>query len=77
MAEGAAPSHVLLQGTLFADYFQIDLHDKDHPDLPEDYSDEAIARRLVAGPHNDQYVMQLWPGDESRDVRVLKAWADA
>ena len=26
---------------------------------------------------NDQYVMQLCPEDEPRDVRVLKAWADA
>lgn len=51
VADGAAPSQVLYQGNLLADYFQIYLRDEDHPDLPEDYTDEAIARRLIAGPH--------------------------
>lgn len=41
----------LFEGELFADYFQIYLRDEDHPDLPDDYSAEAIARRLMAGPH--------------------------
>lgn len=42
---------VLYQDGLFADYFQIYLRDEAHPDLPDDYTDDAIARRLVAGPH--------------------------
>lgn len=42
---------ILYQGNLFADYFQIYLHDETHPDLPDDYTDEAINRRLMAGPH--------------------------
>lgn len=160
MADVASPSEVLWQGELFADYFQIYLRDEQHPDLPEDYTVEAIARRLVAGPHavilhtarnmsvrirvewhnqrptldleahqhvveacfdctsgrlvlagladydptasrlsvkagslcvranlsgldtlgedglngDDQYVIQLFPGSEPRNVRVLKAW---
>lgn len=48
---GAAASRVLYQGNLFADYFQIYLRDTAHPALPDDYGHEAIARRLVAGPH--------------------------
>jgi hypothetical protein len=44
-------SEVLYQGHLFADYFQIYLRDEAHSDLPDDYTDDAIARRLVAGPH--------------------------
>jgi hypothetical protein len=44
-------SKILYQGNLLADYFQICLRDEAHPDLPDDYTDEAIARRLVAGPH--------------------------
>lgn len=51
MAAGTALSKVLYQGNLLADYFQIYLRDEAHPDLPDDYSDEAIARRLMAGPH--------------------------
>jgi hypothetical protein len=42
---------LLFEGELFADYFQIYLCDADHPGLPDDYTDEAIARRLMAGPH--------------------------
>jgi hypothetical protein len=42
---------ILYQGNLLADYFQIYLRDEAHPDLPDDYTDEAIASRLVAGPH--------------------------
>ena len=42
---------ILYAGELFADYFQIYLRDEDHPDLPDDYTDESIARRLIAGPH--------------------------
>jgi hypothetical protein len=42
---------ILYQGDPFADYFQIYLCDEDHPDLPDDYTDEAIGRRLMAGPH--------------------------
>ncbi len=42
---------ILYQGNLFADYFQIYLRDEDHPDLPDDYTNETIARHLMAGPH--------------------------
>ncbi|MBB3903126.1 hypothetical protein GGR33_002628 [Methylobacterium brachythecii] len=41
---------VMFQGDLFADYFQVYLHDADHPELPDDYTAESIARRLMAGP---------------------------
>lgn len=50
-AAGAVRSKVLYQGNLFADYFQISLRDEANPDLPDDYTDQAIACRLVAGPH--------------------------
>jgi hypothetical protein len=43
---------VLYQGDLFADYFQIYLRDEAHPDLPDDYTDESIARHLMAGSHS-------------------------
>ena len=42
---------VLFQGDLFADYHQFYLHDEAHPDLPDDYTDETIAHRLMAGRH--------------------------
>lgn len=41
----------LFEGQLFADYFQIYLRDTAFPELPDDYSDEAIARRLTPGDH--------------------------
>jgi nucleoside-diphosphate-sugar epimerase len=41
---------ILYEGNLFADYFQIYLCDENHSDLPEAFTDEDIARRLVAGP---------------------------
>ncbi|CAN7249698.1 hypothetical protein [Neorhizobium sp. LjRoot104] len=44
-------SKILYRGNLFADYFQIYLRDEAYPDLPDDYTDETIARRLMAGPH--------------------------
>ncbi|MET3970870.1 hypothetical protein ABID62_006966 [Bradyrhizobium sp. S3.9.1] len=47
----APPFRVLYQGDVFADYFQIYLRDEAHPDLPDEYTDEVIARRLAAGPH--------------------------
>ncbi|MCW5706967.1 hypothetical protein [Shinella sp.] len=47
----AAMLEVLYEGNLFADYFQIYLRDEDHPDLPDVYTDEAISRRLMAGPY--------------------------
>lgn len=43
---------ILYQGNLFADYFQIYLRDEAHPDLPDDYTEENIARHLMAGPHS-------------------------
>lgn len=42
---------VLFQGDLFADYFQVYLHDVAHPALPDDYTDETVARRVMVGPH--------------------------
>ncbi len=42
---------VLYDGNLLADYFQIYPHDEAHPDLPDDYTNEAIIRRLMAGPY--------------------------
>lgn len=157
----AALFKVLYEGNLFADYFQIYLRDEAHPDLPDDYTNEAFSRRLMTGPYavivqtvrnmtvpirvewhdkrpaldldafqhvvethfdcpsgqlvlagptdydptaprlsvkagplgvrasfsgldtlsedglegDDQYVVQLWPGDEPEGVRVLKAWS--
>ncbi|NTG20697.1 hypothetical protein G6L00_09670 [Agrobacterium rhizogenes] len=50
-AFGASNLKVLYQGNLFADYFQIYLRDEGHPDLPDDYTDHTIARRLAAGPY--------------------------
>lgn len=41
----------LFQSDLFADYHQFYLHDGSFPALPDDYTDEAIAKRLMAGPH--------------------------
>lgn len=41
----------LYQGELFADYFQIYLRDEGHPELPDLYTDEMIARHLMVGPH--------------------------
>ncbi|MGV1791518.1 hypothetical protein GR212_13450 [Rhizobium lusitanum] len=42
---------ILYQGDLFADYFQIYLRDETHPDLPDNYTDETLARRLTVGPY--------------------------
>lgn len=44
-------SQTLFQGELLADYHQVYLHDEGFPDLPDDYTDAAIARRLMVGPH--------------------------
>lgn len=51
MAAGAAGLSILYQGHLFADYFQIYLRDEAYPDLPDGYTDEAIAGRLMAARH--------------------------
>src|SRR5688500_5732894 len=51
LAARAAMSKVLYDGNLLADYFQIYLRDEAHPELPDDYTDEAISRRLMAGPY--------------------------
>ncbi|SDA98423.1 hypothetical protein [Sinorhizobium sp. NFACC03] len=51
VAAGLPVFKVLYQGNLFADYFQMYLRDETHPDLPDDYTDEAITRRLAAGPY--------------------------
>jgi hypothetical protein len=40
----------LYQGDIFADYFQIYLRDEAHSELPDDYTEENIARHLMAGP---------------------------
>lgn len=50
-AMGASPSRVLYQGEVLADYFQIYLRDEGHPELPDDYTDEILARRLMANRH--------------------------
>ena len=42
---------VLHEGDLFADYFQIYLRDETDPDLPDDYADDLLERRLMVGPH--------------------------
>ncbi|MCZ3375942.1 hypothetical protein [Rhizobium sp. AG207R] len=42
---------ILYQGDLFADYFQIYLRDEAHPDLPDNYTDESLARRLTVAPY--------------------------
>lgn len=47
----SADCQILFQGNLLADYYQIYLRDEAHPELPSDYSDEALARRLMVGPH--------------------------
>jgi hypothetical protein len=36
---------------MFADYFQLYLRDEAHSELPDDYTDESLARRLMAGPN--------------------------
>lgn len=41
----------LFRGSLLADYHQFYLCDEAIPVLPDAYSDAAIARRLMAGPH--------------------------
>lgn len=55
MAVSAASSQnrpkSLFTGELLADYFQIYLRDQGNPDLPATYSEEAIAARLIMGPH--------------------------
>jgi len=40
----------LYHGVIFADYFQIYLRDEAHSELPDDYTEESIAHRLMAGP---------------------------
>ncbi len=65
-------SRILFEGELFADYFQIYLHDEDHPELPDDYSDEAIARHLMAGPH--AVILQT---ARNMTVPVRVEWHDA
>lgn len=41
---------ILYQGDIFADYFQIYLRDEAHSELPDDYTEENIARHLMVGP---------------------------
>jgi hypothetical protein len=42
---------ILYQGDIFADYFQLYLRDEAHCELPDDYTEESIARRLMVGPN--------------------------
>jgi hypothetical protein len=42
---------ILYEGEVFADYFQFYLRDEDHDELPDDYTDEVVARYLMVGPH--------------------------
>lgn len=48
---GQISSRLLFDGNLLADYFQIYLRDQSHPDLPSDYTEETIGKRLMIGPH--------------------------
>ncbi|RKE84227.1 hypothetical protein DFO46_0990 [Rhizobium sp. AG855] len=40
----------LCQGEIFADYFQLYLRDEAHCELPNDYTEDSMARRLMVGP---------------------------
>ncbi|WP_426129481.1 hypothetical protein [Pararhizobium sp. PWRC1-1] len=51
LAARTAMFKILYEGNLLADYFKIYLRDEAHPDLPDDYTNEVIARRLMAGPY--------------------------
>lgn len=62
---------VLYRGTIFADYFQIYLRDDAHPDLPDDYSPESLARRLIVGRHG--VIMQT---ARNMTVPVSVEWHD-
>lgn len=42
---------ILYQGNIFADYFQLYLRDEANSELPDEYTEESIARRLIAGPN--------------------------
>jgi hypothetical protein len=46
------PGKTVFEGELFADYFQIYLRDIGDPVLPDDYSDETIAIRIMAAEHS-------------------------
>lgn len=46
-----AAVRTLYDGKLFADYHQVYLRDESHSELPNDYSPEAIARRLMVGSY--------------------------
>jgi len=61
----------LYQGYIFADYFQIYLCDEAHPDLPDDYSEENMARRLMVGPYG--IVMHT---ARNMEVPVRVAWTE-
>jgi hypothetical protein len=50
-ASGQNGPKSLFNGELLADYFQIYVRDQGNPDLPAAYSEEAIAARLITGPH--------------------------
>lgn len=50
-AMGANAPRILYQGELLADYFQLYLRDAGHPDLPDDYTDETLSRRMMASRH--------------------------
>ncbi len=50
-ASGQNGPKSLFKGELLADYFQIYIRDQSYPDLPSDYREEAIASRLMTGPH--------------------------
>jgi hypothetical protein len=70
-ASGGPVATTLFQGDIFADYFQIYLRDEAHPDLPDDYSEEAMAQRLMVGPH--AIVMHA---ARNMDVPVHVEWAE-
>ena len=48
---GQSTPVTLFRGSIFADYFQLYLADEDHLQLPDQYSPETVAQRLMVGPY--------------------------
>ncbi|MBB4008800.1 hypothetical protein [Allorhizobium taibaishanense] len=62
---------ILYQGDIFADYFQFFLRDQARADLPDDYSDDSIEARLMAGEHG-----VIVHTARNMTVTVLLEWHD-
>lgn len=67
----ATDHDILFEGDLLADYFQIYLRDDAHPGLPDDYTEETLARRLAAGPH-----AVIFHTQRNMPVPVRVQWSD-